>query len=363
MHPHHSIVYNTHSQRQKAKKCMFVDYFLILFSKKCFVSSFFAYVLMLCKEDKLEEAEPSMNKLLEKHPDDPFVAILHGLFEYLMEETEGAQSIWKQQFDVIMDRDSKIRHDDEEKAVIQEEEEEEYEIHTVAEEESEELQPSLLDLWIFSVQIALKFDCKQMAQTILKVSKSFFEQSAVHQIDFILMQHQVLIYNGDYETALKKLGEAILINDNDTKLWLHIGSTYSLLKRWSESIEALERHINECHDQDILPNLMGMFKLIEIYLLLSEENSKYLKNALSLIAMCWDRIEREEIYTDDQLSILVSFENRNDTFMQAIKYKLFSIQAQYFSKVNDTTSSLSYYAVKLLNTNQKYEQHTCVYYV
>merc|ERR1712129_195955 len=61
----------------------------------------FARILMLCEDDKLEAAEPYMNKLSEQYPKDPFVAILRGLFEHLMEEVEDAQSIWQQQFDTI----------------------------------------------------------------------------------------------------------------------------------------------------------------------------------------------------------------------------------------------------------------------
>merc|ERR1712129_366117 len=87
----------------------------------------FARILMLCEDDTLEAAEPYMNKLSEQYPKDPFVAILRGLFEHLMEEVEDAQSIWQQQFDTInvRNQDEQIRQEDEEKAEVEEQQDEE----------------------------------------------------------------------------------------------------------------------------------------------------------------------------------------------------------------------------------------------
>eukprot|EP00483_Globobulimina_turgida_P000009 UN00009 len=235
-----------------------------------------------------------MDRLLALFPNDPYVEILKGMLEYLMEEMQDSESILKAQFDIIQQN---------KESESKEEKQNEY---------------TLYDLWMFAVDIALKFDCKRMVETILTVSIPFFQSNAENKIDFVLLQHRILVYEKKYEIALSKLGEAILINDHETRLWLHIGSTYYLSNKLNESMEALQRHMDECGEQQLLPNLMGMLQLIQIYLMLYKqdktENNEHSQNALSLIEMSWKRIENGEICGDDKLNILVSFGNGDSHF-------------------------------------------------
>merc|ERR1712129_204228 len=122
------------------------------------------------------------------------------------------------------------------------------------------------------------------------------------------------------------------------------------------------RHIDECNEKGDVPNLMGMFQLIQIYLELYQRNEAkddaedeaeeetvteekgYLVKDQSLIELCWKRIGNDEINRDDSLSLLVSFRDRDAHFVDALKYKMWSIQGEFCSVAKDTTSALSHFA-------------------
>eukprot|EP00483_Globobulimina_turgida_P010803 UN10824 len=98
---------------------------------------------------------------------------------------------------------------------------------------------------------------------------------------------------------------------------------------------------------------MGMFQLIQVCLMVYKpdktdkkdiSDNVHLQNALSLIEMGWKRIENDQISNSDNLNILVSFENGYTHFINALKYKLWTLQGQYFITINDTTSALSNFA-------------------
>lgn len=309
-------------------------------------------VLMLCEQDKLEDAEPFMDKLLSLFPNDPYVQILKGLFEYLMEEVEDSQMILQKQFDIIQ-QNNQNRTDKQEKEEKAEQIELEYnaiehdddEEDVVDDDVESDNNIDLYDLWIFIIKIALKFNCTEMIKTILLISKPYFENEERYKIDYTLLNHYVLIYNKKYQDALSKLGKAILINDHDIRLWLNIAQTYYLLNKLKDSVEGFQRHIDECNDQNIEPNLMGMIKLIQIYLTIHENSDDIcLKNAYSLIEICWNRVMNQEIYENDNLDILVSFESRDKYLIDALKYKLLCIKGEYFKAINDDTAALSNFA-------------------
>ena len=304
-------------------------------------------MLQLCEVDKLEEAEPFMDRLMELFPEDPHVAVMKGLFEYLMEETEDAQRIWKEQSDFVRKMKENDGHD-----CSQMEEKEEFEYQSIKDlqQNEKERKWTLFDLWAYPLRIALQFNCPNLMDTILTVSEPFFEDSNDHKIDFVLLEHQVFIFKKQYDVALRRLGEAILINDHDVRLWLRIGSTYSLSEKWTDAQEALQRHIEECNEQEVLPNMMGMVLLIRICLSMydNEADEELLEKAASLMEICWQRIENEQILEDDMSMAFGSFDHRDVHLMNALKYKLQTIRGSYFSVIQDSASALSLFAVKSL---------------
>ena len=306
--------------------------------------------MMLCEEDKLEEAEPFMNRLVELFPNDPQVAILKGLFEHLMEETEDAQRIWKRQMDGVQ-----RVHDDADSATLEEKDDDfEYEALRQQNEallrDQEMKKYTVFDLWAFPLRIALQFGCSNLADTILAESEPLFQDSNDRKIDFVLLQHEVLVHRKQFDAALSRLGEAILMNDGDVRLWLRIGSTYHSSGKWTDSQEALQRHIAECSEKGMFPNVVGMLLLIRIYLTMNdrEPDDELLERAASVIELCWERIENGQIFRDDVSAMFGSFDHDDVHLMEALKYKLRTIQGSYCSVIEDTASALSHYAVKCL---------------
>lgn len=263
-------------------------------------------ILILCDEDKMEQVDPLINKLISRYPNNPHIQILKGLVEYLMEEIEDAQIIWKQQ--------------------------------------SQNNDINLYDLWSFPLKLALRFNCLKIANIILFVCKQFFELKQENKIDYILLNHHVLMYQKKYESALSLLGKAILINQHDPRIWLNIGQTYYSLNKSTDCIKAFKRHINECNNDhnEIKPNLMAIFQLIKLYSMIDNNEN----NTLSLIKLCWNRIINNQISKDDidNINMLLSFKKIDKSLIDALKYKLWCIKGKYSQNINDKTSALSNYS-------------------
>jgi len=329
----------------------------------------FSQIMLLCEQNKLEEAEPFMDKLLTLFPNDASVQILKGLFEHLMEEIEDAQSIWQQQFDLIQANIQKqveaqtanksekntVDDDMDEEDEDEDEKTEEFEVHENISSVDENTRNtcSFYSVWEYALRIALKLNCSEMATLMLSVCKPYFEHSKQSQIEYIILQHHVLMHEQQYEDALLKLGEAVLMNDHDVRLWMHIGSTYCCLNKLTECIEAYQRHINECHaQQQQSPNMMAMLKLIEMYFVAhrqtdseAELDESLLENAAVLIEMCERRIANGDISEHDGLDILASFDEMDEEcLLQVIRYKLWCLRGEFYAEKNERAAALSYFA-------------------
>jgi len=275
----------------------------------------FARAVMLCEADRLEAAGQCLDRLLALCPADPQVAVLKALLEHLAEETEDAQKIWQQQLDAV--REAKG--------------------------------PSLWDRWRFSLRTALHFNCPKVRDIVLTESEPFFQGTDALRIEFALLLSEALVFQNEHEAALSELGRALLIDGHDQRLWLHIGCTYFAAAKWTRSMEALQRHITECSERAIFPNVLGMFLLIEIYLMMHSDSDHaddgLLERAESLIDRCRQRIDNGHIFEADTAAVFGPSDHRDAHHLaEALEYKLRVLRGVLFSAKEDAASALSLFA-------------------